>query len=183
MTLTSLNQQLDPTTFRRALGHVPTSVCVVTASTDEGPTGMTVGSFTSISLDPPLVGFFADSASSTVQRVRQAGRFTVNLLNDGQGSLCQAFARKGADRFAGVPLVPGDHPAPRLADALGWIDCEIDSVVTIGDHDAIVGRVVALEVPPLAQRPLVFYRGTLCQLDARTVPGKGNWRRDHYAEW
>ncbi|WP_217996798.1 flavin reductase family protein [Nocardioides jensenii] len=183
MTMTSLKPQFDATTFRRALGHVPTSVCVVTVADDEGTTGMTVGSFTSISLDPPLVGFFADSGSSTFQRVRRAGAFTVNLLNDHQGGLCQAFARKSADRFDGVPLVAGDHPAPRLAEALGWIDCEIHSVVTIGDHDAVVGRVMRLDVPPVPRKPLVFYRGTLCQLDARTVPSKGNWQRDHYAEW
>ncbi|GAB3180239.1 flavin reductase (DIM6/NTAB) family NADH-FMN oxidoreductase RutF [Micromonospora palomenae] len=183
MIMTSVQPQFDATTFRRALGHVPTSVCVVTSCDDDGPTGMTVGSFTSISLDPPLVGFFADSGSATLQRVRRAGRFTVNMLADDQGALCQVFARKGADRFAGVPLVAGDHPAPRLTDALGWIDCELESVVPIGDHDAIVGRVVNLDVPPLPRRPLVFYRGTLCQLDARTVPSKGNWQRDHYAEW
>lgn len=183
MTMTSLQPQFDTTTFRRALGHVPTSVCVVTVSDEEGSTGMTVGSFTSISLDPPLVGFFADSSSSTFERIHRSGTFTVNLLSEGQGTLCQAFARKGLDRFAGVPLVSGDHVAPRLADALGWIDCKIDSVAPIGDHDAVVGRVVHLDVPPQARRPLVFYRGTLCQLDARTVPSKGNWRRDHYAEW
>ncbi|PKH38981.1 NADH-FMN oxidoreductase RutF, flavin reductase (DIM6/NTAB) family [Nocardioides alpinus] len=183
MTLTSLQPQFDATAFRRALGHVPTSVCVVTTADDDGPTGMTVGSFTSISLDPPLVGFFAGSGSSTLSRIRGAGTFTVSLLNDGQGALCQAFARKGQDPFAGVPLVAGDHAAPRLAEALGWIDCEVDSVVTIGDHDVVVGRVVRLDVPPLPRRPLVFFRGTLCQLDARTVPNQGNWQRDHYAEW
>ncbi len=183
MTTTISRPSLDSATFRRALGHVPTSVCVVTTADVDGPTGMTVGSFTSISLDPPLVGFFADSDSSTLQRVRRAGHFTVNLLDDRQGELCQAFARKDCDRFAGVPLVPGDHPEPRIAGAVGWIRCELDSVVTIGDHDAVVGRVVELDVPPVSARPLVFFRGTLCQLDARTVPSKGAWQRDHYAEW
>lgn len=183
MSVTTLEPRFDPATFRRALGHVPTSVCVVTTTDEFGATGMTVGSFTSISLDPPLAGFFADSASSTLARIQGAGHFTVNLLNDAQAEMCQAFARKTGDKFEGVPVRPGDHPAPRLAEALGWIDCEVDSMVTMGDHEAVIGRVVEIDVPATLRRPLVFFRGAMCQLDARTVPSKGSWQRDHYAEW
>ena len=144
---------------------------------------MTVGSFTSISLDPPLVGFFADTSSATLRRLRSAGHLTVNLLSDRQDDLCGVFARRSEDRFAGVPLVEGDHRSPRLAGALAWIDCEIESAIDIGDHAVVVGRVLGLEVPSAQHKPLVFFRGKLCQLDSRTVPSKGNWQRDHYAEW
>ena len=82
-----------------------------------------------------------------------------------------------------MPLVEGDHRSPRLAGALAWIDCEIESAIDIGDHAVVVGRVHALEVPSALHKPLVFFRGKLCQLDSRTVPSKGNWQRDHYAEW
>src|SRR3546814_11657520 len=75
MTMTALRPAFDAATFRRALGHVPTSVAVVTATDAHGPVGMTVGSFTSISLDPPLVGFFADCGSSTLARVQAGGSF------------------------------------------------------------------------------------------------------------
>ena len=183
MTMTAVRPVFDPATFRRALGHVPTSVCVVTATDDDGPVGMTVGSFTSISLDPPLVGFFADTSSATLQRLRRAGHLTINLLSDRQDDLCGVFARKSDDRFAGVPLIEGDHRSPRLAGALAWIDCEIESAIDIGDHAVVVGRVHGLEVPSALHKPLVFFRGKLCQLDPRTVPSKGNWQRDHYAEW
>lgn len=165
------------------MGQVPTSVCVVTTADEDGPTGMTVGSFTSIPLDPPLVGFSAHSGSATVQKLRKTGRFTVNLLSDRQGDLCMAFAGRSANKFEGVPLVAGAHPNPRLAEALGWIDCEIDSVLTIGDHDAVVGHVTDLVIPTAAHRPLVFFRGALCQLASRTVPRLAPWQREHYSEW
>lgn len=183
--MTAERPVFDPATFRRALGHVPTSVCVVTTVDADGPAGMTVGSFTSISLDPPLVGFFVDRGSSTLVRLRAAGSFTVNLLADDQRDVCAAFASRQADKFAGVPLAPGHHPHPRLADAVGWIECEMEPAVAVGDHDLIIGRVTDLDMPAVPRPPLVFFRGTLCQLDARTVPSTGNWLRDHYSldEW
>lgn len=181
---TTYEPRIDSAEFRHALGHVPTSVCVITMEDAYGRTGMTVGTFTSISLYPPLVGFFADSNSSTLARVMAAKKFTVNLLNDAQGHLCQAFSRRGVDKFEGVPLMDGDYPAPRLADAMGWIDCTIDSVAVMGDHHAVVGRVQSLEVNERPGKPLVFFKGSLCQLDKRTVPHSGVWELAHYEpEW
>ncbi|MFC7487056.1 flavin reductase family protein [Knoellia sp. CPCC 206453] len=181
---TDATPSFDGATFRRALGHVPTSVCIVTLSDELGDAGMTVGSFTSISLEPPLVGFFVDARSSTLTRLRTASRMTVNLLNDAQGELCYRFAKPSDDRFAGVDLVPGDHPAPRFAESVAWIDCAVDQMVTVGDHELIVGRVLDFEVPSWPRRPLVFFRGVLSQLDARTVPSASSWSRDHYGdEW
>ena len=193
MTMTALRPAFDAATFRRALGHVPTSVAVVTAADAHGRVGMTVGSFTSISLDPPLVGFFADSGSSTLARVRAAGAFCVNVLTDSQNHLCRAFASRAEDRFAGIEVLAGNpdtdelaaphRPAPHLAEAMAWVDCYVESVTEIGDHAIVVGRVSGLEVAPGNPRPLVFFRGSLCHLDRRTLPSKGNWQRDHYAEW
>ena len=181
---TAPQPKFDAATFRRALGHVPTSVSVITASGDAGPVGMTVGSFSSISLDPPLVGFFADTASATVARIRSAGHFCVNVLSDEQKQTCGSFASRAADRFAGVDLLPGPGgETPKLAGAVAWVTCEVHAVTTVGDHLLVVGRITSLEVAPGNPRPLVFFRGSLCHLDRRTLPSKGDWQRDHYADW
>ncbi|XVU27727.1 flavin reductase family protein [Actinoplanes sp. CA-054009] len=174
---------MTTTTFREVLGHVPTSVAVVTTADGAGPVGMTVGSFTSISLDPPLVGFFADAGSATLTRVGAAGRFCVNVLTHAQHHLCRAFAGRAGDRFRGVEHSPGGNGAPRLSEAVARIECDVDSTVTVGDHVLVVGRVTALDVARPATRPLVFFRGTLCDLDRRTVPSRGVWQHEHYAEW
>lgn len=181
--MTALRPSFDSVTFRRALGHVPTAVSVVTATDEQGHVGMTVGSFTSISLEPPLVGFFADTESATLQRIRNAGSFCVNVLTDRQNHACMSFASKVADRFAGIDVLPGQHAAPRLAGSMAWIDCTVDCLVEFGDHVVIVGRVHELEVSSGNHRPLVFFRGKLCNLDRRTVPSKGHWQLDHYADW
>ena len=144
---------------------------------------MTVGSFASISLDPPLVGFFANAGSATVDRVQAAGHFCVNVLTENQHHQSAAFASRAADRFAGIEHARANNGAVRLAGALAWIECETDSVITVGDHILVVGRVTALEVSRTPARPLVFFRGKLCDLDRRTVPNRGDWQRDHYADW
>ncbi|GAC67196.1 flavin reductase family protein [Gordonia soli] len=144
--------------FREALSHFCSGVVVITAEDADGePTGMTVGSFTSISLDPPLVGFFAGSSSTTLPRVLATGRFSVNVLAEGQDLLARSFARSGTDKFAGVSWTRSANGAPRLDGAHAWIDCDIDDHRVIGDHELVVGRVSALIVPAPTD-PLVFHR-------------------------
>jgi len=144
MTMVQVEPAFDAGTFRRALGHVPTSVCVVTAVDDDGPFGMTVGSFSSISLDPPLVGFFADSGSATLARMRGTARLCINVLGDRQGDVCGAFASRRPDRFAGVAHHRSTSGAVRIDGALAWIECGIDRVIAVGDHDLVVDRVIDL---------------------------------------
>lgn len=183
-TATAVEHNLDAPTFRRALGHVPTSVAVITATNDSQPVGMTVGSFSSISLDPPLVGFFADTNSATVAKLQASGRFCVNVLADEQKQACSSFATRTGDRFVGVDLLPGSpQAAPKLSGAVAWVDCDIEAVTEVGDHLLVVGRVTQLDVAAGNPRPLVFFRGSLCHLDRRTLPSKGDWQRDHYADW
>jgi flavin reductase (DIM6/NTAB) family NADH-FMN oxidoreductase RutF len=94
---------IDPKTFRGVLGHVPTGVVVVTAiDTDGAPAGLAIGSFTSVSLDPALVAFLPDKSSSSFPKIREAGRFCVNVLAATQESVCRSFATKGTDKFAGI---------------------------------------------------------------------------------
>ncbi|MGO4586750.1 flavin reductase family protein [Arthrobacter sp. 2RAF6] len=105
--------------------YVPTPVAIVTAMTDEGPVGMTVGSFTSVSLSPTLVTFFVDVSSTTWPRLKAALSFTINILGHDKGDLCRAFSRRGADRFDGVDwsLNENENGNPALADASVSLDC------------------------------------------------------------
>ena len=144
--------------FRTALSHFGSGVVVVTSTdADESPIGMTVGSFTSISLEPPLVGFFAAHTSTTLPRVLARDVFCVNVLAEPQYDVARAFARSGADKFDGVDWTPGIDGAPRLAGAHAWIDCRLEHSSAHGDHDLVVGTVGALVVPGESD-PLLFHR-------------------------
>jgi 3-hydroxy-9,10-secoandrosta-1,3,5(10)-triene-9,17-dione monooxygenase reductase component len=148
----------DGARFRQVLGHFPTGVTVITAMDDETPVGLAVGSFSSVSLDPPLVLFCAAQSSSSWPRIREAGRFCVNILGEDQESICRQFASSGADKFAGVGWKHTAGGAPLLDGVLAWLDCEIVEVLGEGDHDVAIGRVTDLAVGHEG-RPLVFYRG------------------------
>lgn len=149
----------DPKTFRRVLGHYPTGVCVITALEADGkPIGMAVGSFTSVSLDPPLVAFFPDRGSSSWPRIEAAGHFCVNVLAAHQEPLSRAFATRAEDRFAGVPYRLSETGLPILGDIVAWIDCELHAVHEAGDHFIVLGRVRALDVER-QHAPLLFFRG------------------------
>ncbi|GAB3200896.1 hypothetical protein GCM10027062_21630 [Nocardioides hungaricus] len=151
--------QFDAARFRQVLGHYPTGVTVVTALHPDGePVGMAVGSFTSVSLDPPLVAFFPEKKSSTFPRIREAGSFCVNVLASHQSGVCRSFAMKGLDRFDGISWRPAGSGSPVLDGVVAWIDCDIESVTEAGDHYLVAGRVRALDVED-ASLPLMFFRG------------------------
>ena len=98
-----MSQNFDSAQFRAVLGHVPTSVVVVTGLDGEGKAfGITIGSFASVSLDPPLVGFFPGTRSQSWAAIRESGRFCVNVLGSHQEELCWRFAKEGDDKFAGI---------------------------------------------------------------------------------
>ena len=148
----------DSAKFRQVLGHFPTGVTVVTAAPDSGPVGLAVGSFASVSLDPPLVAFFPDRGSSSWPRIEETGSFCVNILAEDQEDVCRRFASKGDDKFAGLGWSPAGSGAPVLDGALAWIDCDIDQVLDAGDHFCVLGRVRDLEVAHDGA-PLLFFRG------------------------
>lgn len=149
----------DPDHFRHVLSHVPTSVVVVTAQGPAGPAGMAVGSFTSISLEPQLVGFYPARTSTTWPQIRDAGRFCVNVLAQGQDDLARRFARRGEDRFAGLSTTAAPWSgAPVLDGIVAWIDCDLDREIELGDHALVVGRVIDLGVTR-SDHPMVFSRG------------------------
>lgn len=183
MSGTAAHPALEPTLFRRVLGHVPTAVSVIATMTGDGPAGMTVGSFTSISLDPPLIGFFAASTSQTLSAILQAGRFSVSVLADTQSDLSRAFSSRGGSRFDAAAWHLSEGGLPQFAGATAWIGCSVRSAADAGDHTAVVGAVASLEVARQGSRPLIFFRGAYCHLDKRSVPRRGDWQLDHYAEW
>ena len=150
----------DPAHFRYVLGQYPTGVTLITATqTDGEPIGMVVGTFTSVSLDPPLVAFLPDRKSSSWPKIREAGSFCANVLTAAQQDVCRAFARKQDDRFDLAQWQTTGTGSPRLVDAAAWIDCTIEDVVEAGDHDIVLGRVGGLDVGDSAELPLLFLRG------------------------
>lgn len=140
-------------------GHLPTGVTAITAYGPDGPVGMAANSLTSLSLDPPLLLVCPAKSSTTWPRVREAGRFCVNILSHDQAQVARQLAAKSGDRFAELGF-DRRIGGPGIAGALAWIDCELEREHDGGDHTIAVGRVLALEATvDLESRPLVFFRG------------------------
>lgn len=155
----------DSGRFRHVLGHFATGVAVITAVGPNGPAGMVVSSFTSVSLEPPLVAFLPDKSSTSWPSIRAAGSFCVNILSVGQEQLCAQFARKGGDKFAGVPWSAAPSGAPVLDGVMAWIDCELTQTFDSGDHYIAIGRVLQLEAADIGA-PLVFFQGGYQHLES-----------------
>ncbi|WP_406149297.1 flavin reductase family protein [Streptomyces sp. NBC_01012] len=156
---------LEQRSFRDILGRFTTGVVLITAETAEGPKGMAVNSFTSVSLDPPLVALCAAGSSSTWPAIRDTGSFAVTILGDRHAELCRLFSTKGADRFTAGEwsATRAGHPIP--ADGLGWLDCRISTVHPAGDHELVIAE--ALEGALTDQAgPLVFHAGRFTALAA-----------------
>lgn len=154
--MTAHEASADPAQFRNVLGHYVTGVVVVASVRDGRQHGITVNSFTSVSLDPPLVAFCAAHSSGTWPAIRAAGRFAVSVLASSQREVCSLFAAKGVDRFAAVPWTPGSTGQPVLDDAIAWLECRIDAIHPAGDHDLVVGEV--LDFGARDGSPLVFFQ-------------------------
>ncbi|MFG1928513.1 flavin reductase [Cryptosporangium sp. NPDC048952] len=155
--------------FRRVLGHHPTGVCVVAALGADGtPLGMTAGSFTSVSLDPPLVAFFPQAGSRVLAAITEVGRFAVNFLAGDQLELCRRFASRDDDKFRAVEWRTSPLGSPVLADAPAWIDCRLDRVLEIGDHLMVVGAVDTLDVER-SVAPLIFLQGAFGSFTALSM--------------
>lgn len=147
------------------MGQVPTCVTVVTAVVDADPVAMVIGSFVSVSLDPPLAGFFCTTTSSTWTELKRAKAFGVNVLAADQEDISNLFMRPAAERFEGVEWELSDG-APRLAGTSAWIALEPRDVIDAGDHEFALCTVTAMEIPDETQEPLVFYGGRYRRLEA-----------------
>ncbi|AUW60124.1 monooxygenase [Sphingobium sp. SCG-1] len=154
---------VDPQQFRHVLGHHPTGVCIITTVLEDGaPAGMAVGSFLSVSLDPPLVGFLPAKTSASWTKIEKSPRFCVNILADNQVDLCQRFASKTEDKFAGVAHHMSASGLPMIDRAVGWIECTRHAIQDAGDHYFVLGAVETLALAD-DRRPLIFFRGNYGQ--------------------
>jgi flavin reductase (DIM6/NTAB) family NADH-FMN oxidoreductase RutF len=157
-------------TFRKVLSHYPTGVSVVTGnSADDGPVGLVVGTFTSLSLEPALVSFMPAKSSSSWPKIRSSGAFCVNVLGVGQAGVVRQFSAPGGRKFDGVDWRPGPTGSPILDGSVAWVDCRIEQVFDSGDHQIVVGRVVDLRVES-DDLPMTFLRGGYAELQLPQVP-------------
>jgi len=145
--------------FRDALGHFATGVAIITAKGPDGaPIGLTVNSFASVSLDPPLVLWSLDRTSDRFATFMQAEHYAVNILGDANQTLSHRLSRKGEITLEGEPLSIGAHGVPMLSCAIASFACRIEHRYDGGDHVIFVGRVLDFSHTSHG-RPLVYYRG------------------------
>ncbi|MFB9251493.1 flavin reductase family protein [Sphaerisporangium melleum] len=146
-------------TFRQALAIHAAGVVIITAQNEGVPVGLTATSFSSVSLDPPLVAFYVDRASTTWPWLRSADHFAVNILKGDQAGLASRFASKGVDRFAEpTRWRPGPLGAPLLQGVSAHLVCLPYDTVTVGDHFLVVGLVAEAEVHDPGN-PLLYHQG------------------------
>ncbi|GAA3446520.1 flavin reductase family protein [Planomonospora venezuelensis] len=152
-------RSVDGGAFRRALAVHAAGVVVITAQSGGVPAGMTATSFSSVSLDPPLVAFYVDQDSTTWPRLRAADHFAVNILGSDQAELAARFAGRGVDRFAApTRWSPGPLGAPLLRDVSAHLVCLPYETTAVGDHILVVG-LVAEAVVHGPGRPLLYHQG------------------------
>jgi flavin reductase (DIM6/NTAB) family NADH-FMN oxidoreductase RutF len=144
--------------FRAVMSRSPTPVTIVTATGESGPQGIVIGSFVSVSLEPPLIGFFVGRPTRMWQPMAAADAYCVSILAEDQAALSILFATPGIDRFEIADWEPAGNGAPRLAGAVAWIEAGPHSVTEAGDHDLILLQVTALRLGR-ATGPLVYHRG------------------------
>lgn len=148
----------DPRTLRDALGCFATGVTVVTCLTDGVPTGLTVNSFTSVSLDPPLLLVCIHKQATSADALVEASHFAINVLQTGQQPASITFSTRVEDRFGTMAWSCGEAGAPTLTDSLCVFECERFALYEGGDHHILVGHVVKASFDA-ALDPLLFFRG------------------------
>ncbi|MBF0393288.1 MAG: flavin reductase family protein [Alphaproteobacteria bacterium] len=162
--------KVDSRTFRKALGCFPTGVAVVTTLDSQGkPVGVTISSFTSVSLEPPLVLFCLANTSGNLADFKASGHFAVNVLREDQRELSMRFAGRGADKWAEVPRTTWETGSPIIGQCLANLDCRVVAVHEGGDHLIFVGEVDRLEYGTAGQ-PLIYFRGDYAALGNTTLP-------------
>jgi flavin reductase (DIM6/NTAB) family NADH-FMN oxidoreductase RutF len=162
---------IEKRAFRDTLGRMPTGVTVVTTSDSTGfRAGATVGSFTSLSLDPPLVLFSLDKSANCHPQFLGCRYFSVNVLAEDQTELSNIFASKDDRPWDDLDLAEGEYsPAPLLKGCVAYIECALEATYPGGDHDIFVGRVLKLWNEGLDRRPMLFFGGAYRRLDMDVV--------------
>jgi flavin reductase (DIM6/NTAB) family NADH-FMN oxidoreductase RutF len=161
----TVDQALHPTELRRVFGAFPTGVTAVAALVDGAPVGLAASSFTSVSLDPPLVSVCVAHSSTTWPLLRDSARLGVTVLGAHQEQACRQLAGRGDDRFASLDWRATPDGAVLVEDASAWLDCSVEQLVRAGDHDIVLLRVHELDADP-AVPPLVFHASGFRRLEA-----------------
>src|SRR5438270_5995442 len=151
--LFALDSEVDTHDLRQVLGRFTTGAVTVTTMTANGPVGMTVNSFCSVSFTPPVVLFCVRHSSRLHPPFATATAFAVNILDEDQRQLADQFARPGLDRFGAARWRPGVTRSPVLRGAHALLECLTERVVTAGDHDIVLGRVVAADSAAAGRPP------------------------------
>lgn len=152
---------IEPRTFRDTMGRFATGVTVVTVAHGDRLRGMTANSFTSLSLDPPLLLVCVDHRASMHELFEEADAFAVNVLAADQQELSAFFATRGekTEPMGGQPFHTGPLGSPILEDVMAWMDCRIESRYQGGDHTIVVGRIEEMKVERPDSGPLLFFSG------------------------
>ena len=162
-TALTTNQDLEPTRLRQAFGVFPSGVVAVAADVDGQRTGLAASSFTSVSLDPPLVSFSVANTSKTWPDLRRAAHLGLTVLADHHGEVCRRLAGPVEHRFDDVPVTASDDGAVTLDEGLARFDCTIHREVEAGDHTIVILQLHAVEHTDTSL-PLVFHRSAFGRL-------------------
>lgn len=180
---------IDPTVFRRVVGQFATGVTVITVQHDGRTHGMTANTFTSVSLDPPLVLFCVAKTARMASFVEEAAGFAVNILAASQQEASRHFAGSSKDEDSSPVRLHTGPVAPLLEGSLASLSCTTEALYDGGDHLIVLGRIVELHEGSKAS-PLVFFRSRYCDVREVTVaPVEANelWANDafqiYHAEW
>lgn len=149
---------IDDARFKEAMSHFASGVTVVTTEHDDTPYGMTVASFASLSLHPPLVLVCIEKSVKTHDAIRNAGHFGVSILGASQADVSGRFASKSDDKFSGITTRRGTHGMPLIDAAICTLECRVHSELPGGDHSIFVGEVLDSSTSDGA--PLVYYRSS-----------------------
>lgn len=151
---------IDNRRFRTIMGRFATGVVAIAAIDPGtgGPTGLAANSFTSVSLDPPLVSFCVAHTSTTWPRLRCAARLCVNVLSTAQREVCLRLATRGGEKFAGLEWTASPGGGPVIEGALAWLECSVEAEYVAGDHMIVLARVHHLD-RHRGGEPLIFYQG------------------------
>ncbi|MDQ0277431.1 flavin reductase (DIM6/NTAB) family NADH-FMN oxidoreductase RutF [Arthrobacter silviterrae] len=162
MITSTVLRPVDPAHFRAVMRHLPTGVVAICATdpVTGTPSGLVVGSFQSLSLEPALVTFSVTHTSTSWPKISRAQQFSVNLLAEDQQSVCGALSSKSEDKFASINWHESSYGSPHITGSLGWIDCRVEQEIVAGDHLIVIAAVQEMTASDGGD-PLVFHGGQL----------------------
>jgi len=156
---------IEPKDFRDTVGCFATGITIITTIEAGGsPIGLTANSFTSLSLDPPMVLFCLDYNVTSFDAFQAGGHFAVNILSTGQQNLSNRFAKSGPEKWDGVAYDTWGTGSPILPGCLASMECTVSSINEGGDHVIVIGEVVRMERAPADVMPLLYFRGGYADL-------------------